>query len=252
MALHARSCAFLCLALALSLARLGAQAPSTAPAQAPSVDDIVSKYLAAKGGAEKLRAVSTVKTTGRIKGPSGEVPITSWARRPNMMRRESVNQGKTFVVAFDGQTVWAINPMLGPQPRPITGAAAEMARQDASDFDSVLLDYKQKGYKVDFVGTEPVGGLSTYHLRVTKNTGRAQDVFLNAQTLLESRVTMAVEQGERKGTAVIEFSNYKPIDGIMVPFTIRQTFDGQLIGEVSYDSIQFNVPIDDGLFSMPK
>jgi outer membrane lipoprotein-sorting protein len=248
----ARACVFACFALVLALHHASGQTQPSAPAPSPSADDIVAKYLAAKGGAEKLRGVKSVKTTGRIKGQAGEVPITSWAQRPNMMRRESVNQGQTFIVAFDGQTVWAINPMLGAQPRPITGPPAEMARQDASDFDSVLLDYKDKGYKVDFVGTEPVGGLSTYHLRVTKSNGRAQELYLNTQTMLESRMTMPVEQGERKGTALIEFSNYKSIEGIMVPFTIRQTLDGQLIGEVTYDTIQFNVPIDETLFRMPK
>ena len=221
-------------------------------AQEPSLDDIVQKYLAAKGGAEKLRAVTSVKTTGRLKGPAGEVPVTSYAKRPNMMRRETTSRGQTFIVGFDGQTVWALNPMMGPQARAITGPQADMAKQDANDFDSVLLDYKQKGYKVDLVGTEPVNGQPMYHLRVTKNNGRAQEVFLDGKTLLESRMTMELEQGERKGQAAIEFSNYKSIDGIMVPFTIRQTVDGQVVGEVSYDAIQFNVPMDEGLFKMPK
>jgi len=97
-----------------------------------------------------------------------------------------------------------------------------------------------------------VGGISTYHLRVTKTAGPPQDVYLNADTLLESKITMAIDQGGRKGTASIEFSNFKAVDGIMVPFKIRQTLDGQTMAEVTYTSIQFNAPVDDALFRMPK
>lgn len=223
-----------------------------AGAQAPTVDEIVAKYLTAKGGAEKLRAVTSVKTTGRIKGRGGEMPVTSWAKRPNMMRRENSNEGQTFVVAFDGKTVWGINPMMSPGPREITGPQAEMTRQDADDFDTVLLDYKKKGYIVELVDSDPVGGLAMHHLRVTKKSGRAQDIYLNSDTMLESKITSEIEQMGRKALIGIEFSNYKPIDGIMVPFNIRQTLNGQLVAEVVYDQVQFNQPMDESLFRMPK
>ena len=52
---------------ALALVAIG----SAAFAQTPSVDDLVAKNLAAKGGADALRALTSVKMTGRIKGPAG-------------------------------------------------------------------------------------------------------------------------------------------------------------------------------------
>jgi hypothetical protein len=142
--------------------------------------------------------------------------------------------------------------MMSPAPREITGPMAQMTMQDADDFDSVLLDYQKKGYKVELIGNDQIDGLPTYHLRVTKKNGRVQDMYLNADTLLETRITMEFEQGDKKGTASIDFSNYKPIDGIMVPFRIRQTTNGIIAGEVTYDQVVFNQPIDDGLFRMPR
>jgi outer membrane lipoprotein-sorting protein len=220
-------------------------------AQTPSVDDVIAKYMVARGGVEKLRGVHTVKMTGRISGQPGEVDILSWAKRPNMMRRESRLKGLTTVLASDGQTVWAINPAFGKTPREITGAQADAAKLEASEFDPVLLDSKEKGYKIEFVGKEPMDGISTYHLRVTKKVGLTQEIYLNAETLLESKMTMNIEQGPRKGIAAIEFSNFKPVDGIMVPFKIRQSFDGKPVAEVTYESIQFNGPVDDSLFRLP-
>ncbi len=37
-----------------------------------------------------------------------------------------------------------------------------------------------------------------------------------------------------------------------MPLHIRQTLNGQLMAEVIYDQMQFNAPMDDALFAMPK
>jgi outer membrane lipoprotein-sorting protein len=234
---------------AVAIAVLVGSAPA---AQSPTVDEIVARNLAARGGAEKLRAVTSVKMTVRVKGAGGEMLSISWAKRPNMMRRENTSDGQTFVLGFDGKTVWAINPLMGPRPREITGPQADMTRQDADDFDSLLLDYKAKGHTVELVGTEAVRGIKMHRLRVTKKSGAIQEVYLNAETLLESRMVMQVEREGRKGIVTSEFSNYKAVDGITVPFHIRQTFNGQVVADVSYDEWMFNVLIADPLFTMPK
>jgi outer membrane lipoprotein-sorting protein len=222
-----------------------------ARAQSPSADDIVAKNLAAKGGVEKLRAVTSVRTAGRMKNARGSVAVTNWTKRPNWMRREIVADGQTQVVAFDGKTLWGINPLMGPKPQVITGPGAEQTRQDADDFDSPLLDYKEKGSKVELVPDDGTAK-KIVHLRLTKKNGSVQDLYLNPSTFLEDRITMELEQGGRKAVVATELSNYKEVDGMMVPFTIRQTFNGQLQGEVVYDRIQFNLPLGDDLFRMPQ
>jgi outer membrane lipoprotein-sorting protein len=223
-----------------------ASAAAMASAQSPTVDEIVAKNLAAKGGADKLRAVTSVKTKGRIKTGRGDLPVVVWTMRPNLMRRELTADGQTQVVAFDGKMLWGINPMLGGKPQEITGPAAERTRQDADDFDSVLLDYAQKGYKVELLPAEGAGT----RLRVTKKNGTVQEIHLAPDTFLEDRISMEVDQGGRKGVLATEFSNYKPVNGMMVPFTIRQSLNGQVSAEVQYEQVEFNLPIDEALFRM--
>ena len=234
-----------CAVIALALA--------PARAQSPTVDDLVAKNLAAKGGVEKLRAVTSVRTTGRMKTARGSVAVTNWTKRPNWMRREVVADGQTQVVAFDGKTLWGINPLLSPKPQVITGPGAERTLRDADDFDSALLDYQEKGSKIELVPGDSAGaGKGAIHLRLTKKNGGVQDIFLNAATLLEDRITMEIEQGGRKAVVATELSNYKEVDGMMVPFVVRQTLNGQVQGEVVYDRIQFNLPLADDLFRMPQ
>jgi hypothetical protein len=49
-------------------------AASTARAQAPSVDEIVAKNLAARGGLDKLRSLQTMKMTGTINVQGMDMP----------------------------------------------------------------------------------------------------------------------------------------------------------------------------------
>ena len=221
--------------------------------QTPTVDEIVASHLNAKGGADKLRAINSVKTSGKVSGPNGSVPVLSWAKRPNMMRREITVEGQSIVVAFDGTTVWAVNPMTGSGTRPqeVTGPQADMTRQDADEFDSVLLDYKEKGHKVELIGAETVDGVKLFHLMVTKKNGNVRHIYLNAETWLEARILMPVERGGIKGEVAVDFANYKQVDGITVPFTIRQSFGGQPVAEVTVEKLEFNVPLEDSFFKMP-
>ena len=227
----------------LSIA-LSAVLVATAAAQT-TVDDVVAKNLAAKGGIEKLRAITTVKMTGSLKSPSGVTAITTWAKRPTFMRRDNVNDGQTFVTAFDGKTLWQINPLISPRPREIP------APPEAEDFDSLLLDYKDKGRTVELVATEPVQGINMHRLRVTEKNGQIRDIYINAETMLESKAVVQVEQGGRKAIVTTEFSNYKTIDGISVPMHVRQMVNGKPVTEVTYERIEFNVPIPDSMFAKP-
>lgn len=231
------------LVLVVAVAALGI--PGALAAQ--SVDDVVAKYLAAKGGVEKLRAVESVRTTGKIRTGRGELPVTTWTKRPNMMRREIVADGQTQVVAFDGKTLWGINPLLSPTPREITGPGADRTRQDADDFDSVLLDYKQKGYTVELVAPADPGP----RLRVTKKNGGVMEVHLNPQTFLEDKITMEIEQAGKKALVATELSDYRTVDGMKIPFKVRQVLNGVPQGEATYEQVQFNLPIGDELFKMP-
>jgi len=228
------------LAIALSVILVATAAAQT------TADDVVARNLAAKGGVEKLRAITTVKMTGSLKSPSGVTAITTWAKRPSFMRRENVNDGQTFVMAFDGKSLWQINPLISPRPRDVPAPPG-----DAEDFDSLLLDYKEKGRTVELVATEAVQGINMHRLRVTEKNGQIRDIYVNAETLLESKTVVQIEQGGRKAIITTEFSNYKTIDGISVPMHVRQMLNGKPLTEVTYESIEFNVAIPDSMFVKP-
>jgi outer membrane lipoprotein-sorting protein len=218
-----------------------------------TLDEIIALNLKAKGGLEKIRATSTVRMTGRVtakddpKAPATSATITTLAKRPNMMRREQVVNGETMVSAFDGRTLWMARGTLPPQEIP--GPQAAYARQDA-EFDSVFVDYKDKGHSVDLVGRTKHDGKDVFHLKVTKKGGPPHDYYLDAATGLETAIAVTVPGGGA-ATIVTELGDYREVDGRMIPFALRQLVNGVVSASTTLDSVEFNVPVDDALFRKP-
>ena len=132
----------------------------------------------------------------------------------------------------------------------VTGAQAEQVRQQA-EFDPVLLDYKEKGHTVELVGNETLDGKPVHHLKLTRKGGQVQHLYLDAQTGLDSKMVMDAEQAGVKMKVETELADYRTVSGRTVPFRLRQFTNGTLAAEITFDNVQFNVPVDDALFQRP-
>lgn len=243
----------------LPLAALAAMTLIPIPtAGAQSIDDLVARNLQARGGEAKLRAVQSMRVTSTMSMQGMQLAMTMTQKRPNLMRQEVVIQDKTVVVAFDGQTAWTINPMLGATtPQVLPGPQGEMAREGA-DFDGPLMDYKAKGTTLELIkadgpdGTEKLAdGTRVYKVKVTRKEGPPRFLYLDAETGIERKMSSEMEQAGQKHTIDIELSDYRPEDGLMVPHTIRNVMDGQPMMEMTVQKVEFNVPVEDAYFKMP-
>jgi len=226
--------------------------PSAARAQ--SVDDIIAANLKSKGGLEKIKATQSVRMTGSVMardatGRDVTGTMTMVAKRPNLMRRDA-EVGQRFVNAYDGTSLWMMIGNNPPQQLPNTQSA--YARQDA-EFDSVFVDYKEKGTKIELVGQETVADTPVYHLKVTKKAGPPQDYYLDVSTGLERRISVSAKAPDGSSIVnVTEFSDYRSVDGCMVPFMLRQQQNQVIVATTTLDKVEFNVPIEDSYFKMPS
>jgi hypothetical protein len=178
-----------------------------------------------------------------------EMPMTAYVKRPNRLRQEIRMGDKLIINGFDGETAWILNPLIGEPARAVVlgGPQAEQIRAD-SNFDGPLVDYKAQGYTVALDEPQLEGGKALVHLRVTSSKGQIRHLYLDPGTWLE------VKYVSEMGTTRVEqqFGNYRTVDGVTSPFLIRQVVNGVTQSEIRVEKIEFNTPIDDALFRMPK
>src|SRR5713226_6597237 len=161
----------------LSLAGL---ALVTMPLAAQTADEIIAKYLTNVGGMDKIQAVTTLRRTGKVVlGGGFEAGVIEESKRPNKLRQEFVFQGMTGVNAYDGKTGWKIEPWQGKKdPEALSEEEMKQIVEDA-DFDEALVNYRQKGNKVEFVGLEQVEGTDAFKLKVTLASGDVRYYYMD-------------------------------------------------------------------------
>jgi outer membrane lipoprotein-sorting protein len=231
----------------LALAAVCALAVSSVAAQ-QSVDELIAKNLEAKGGLAKLNAVQSMKQVSQFSMSGMAATMTVYSKRPNRVRQEVKIGGQTVISAFDGVTTWVVNPMVGSsRPIAVTGPQADMLREQG-DFDGPLVDYKTKGYTVELVGPETLGERKVNHLKLVSPSRQIVHVYLDASTNLEAKRATEVESLKLEQ----ELGDYRPVDGVMIPFHIRLLVNGVPQSEMKVESVQFNVTMDDAIFRMPK
>ena len=160
-------------------------------------------------------------------------------------------QGQSIVQAFDGVTVWASNPMMGPGARAVEGPQADALKNQAL-FDGPLLGYKERGDTVEVVGSAEVDGAKAWKLKVSRKDGRAFHIFLDANTFLERQWSVTMEQNGLTMELDTFFQDYQPVDGVQMARSMRTVIGGNPAASVKINSVEFNVPVDDGVFVMPK
>jgi outer membrane lipoprotein-sorting protein len=178
------------------------------------------------------------------------VPITTVSKRPNLMRNEMEMGGQKLVQAFDGTSMWMLIPGMPAQEVP-SGPQTEVLKRH-SQFDPVFIDYKEKGHKIELQGKESDGGKEVYHLVVTPKDGPVAHYYIDIATGLETKTVTDIDDPAMKGKIETRMSDYRSVEGRMVPFTMTQVVNGTTVAEMKFEKVEFNVALDDTLFKMPK
>ena len=222
-------------------------------ASAQTAEEIVSKYIKTVGGADKIQAVKTLRKTGTFNGGGGfEAPIVEENKRNNMVRQEFSLQGLTAVNAYDGSTGWKIEPWQGKKDAEALGEEEMKQIVEDSDFDGPLVNYQQKGNKIEFVGMEPVEGTDAFKLKVTLASGDVRYYFMDTDYYVPIKIeTKRMVRGAEREYET-SLGDYKEVNGWYMPFSVESNVKGSPNrGKVTYEKIEANVPIDDARFHMP-
>lgn len=217
--------------------------------------ELAARNIEAKGGPEKLKAIHSLRMSGRmlVQNDTVEFGLVTIIKPPGFIRYEAQLQGLTQVQAYDGTQAWQINPFQGRKdPEKLSADDAKGLGEDAADFAGPLVDYHAKGYALDYLGTEDIDGTEAHKLRVTRPNGDVTYVYLDPDQFLEIRVVnRRIEHGVPHET-ITDYGDYEKVNGVYLPFTQDSWRKGSTDHQkVQFDKAEANVAADDSLFRFP-
>jgi len=221
-----------------------------------TVDQLVAKNIEARGGAAKLGALRSLRVTGKVEFGFGDRRIDAdWAqvqKRPAMVRTETTLQGLTQVETWDGKDAWTLDPFEGRREAQRDSADEARSRARDADIEGPLVHWREKGHRVEYMGTEDVDGTPAHKLRVSLKDGDTQYYFLDPDYFLEIRVETVSHVRGTERISEADFGSYENVDGLWIPFSIEAGAKGRPRNvRVTVERAEPNVEVDDAIFRFP-
>jgi photosynthetic reaction center cytochrome c subunit len=215
----------------------------------PTADQILAKYLDALGGSAAIDKLKTRTLKGEWLTSNG----LTWGYELYQSGPDKIyavistpKQG-VFERGFNGTVGWEKS---SHGVRAIEGAELANLRRYPDWFKDIKL--KEQFSRLMFGGTEKIDEREVYVLRGVATDNRRERLYFDVQTgLLVRRVTnnptmigLIPEQ--------VDFEDYKSVDGLMMPFTIRiSSVDPNITSTRKFTEVKLNVPVDETKFSRP-
>jgi hypothetical protein len=220
-----------------------------------TAEELVSKNLAARGGIEQIKAIKTLRMTGKVQQGGGfTVQIARVSMAPNLMRQTVTIQGMNQIQAYDGASGWQISPFEGRKDPELLGEDELRGFVEDADFYGPLVDYKTKDNRIEYMGHDTVDGDDAYRLKVTLANGDILYYYLDPDTYLEIRIDKMEFVRGNVIESVTNLGSYKKVSGVYFPFSMEFGAPRQAPADftkVTIDKIEANLPVDAAQFKMP-
>jgi hypothetical protein len=219
-----------------------------------TLDEILERNAAARGGLEAWRKITTMAWTGHIEtsgGPAAGLPFLVELQRPNKTHFELVNGAQKTLRIFDGSQGWRIRPAGGGPPEVKPYNADELNYSgDEQVIDGLLLDHQAKGHIVTFQAVDEVEGKPAYRLGVVLRSGALARLWLDAKTFLEMRLEREASRGAAAGVA-IDYREYRDFEGLQIPTIIETHRAAGQIDRLLIERLALNPQLAEASFAKP-
>ncbi|HEV2063598.1 MAG TPA: hypothetical protein VGS00_03510, partial [Thermoanaerobaculia bacterium] len=169
-----------------------------------------------------------------------------------MIRTEVSLQGLSAVEAYDGKEGWSLDPFGGRRDAQRDSADDSKSRAQDADIDGPLVNWREKGHRVEYLGTEDVDGTPAHKLRVTLKDGDTRTIFLDPDYFLEIRTVTETHIRGTERVSQTDLGSYEQVEGVWIPFSIESgPKGGPRTARITIERAEANVAADDAVFHFP-
>jgi photosynthetic reaction center cytochrome c subunit len=219
---------------------------TTSESAHPAPESLLDKYLAAVGGAEALKKVTSRVAKGTVTAFGDQrMPVEIFAKTPD--KRVSIMRMK------DGESVTAYNGKVGWLSVPghvhlMNAQESFGARMDADlNFAANL---KSLYSKWETLPGEPIEGHNTWLVVGHNEAGPSLNLYFDQTSNLLLRLVRYIDSPLGYNPTQIDYADYRAVDGVKTPYRWTVARPGNRF-TIQLEQLQQNVPVDDAKFNPP-
>ena len=226
-------------------------------AQDVTVDEILNNYFENTGGLENWKALKGFKMAAKVNQGGMEIPIEIVNMADGRTYTKYNLQGTDiYVNVFDGETLWGLN-FQSMKPEKSDTETTENFKLNLNDFPNPFIDYKEKGYTVELLGSETIDGAETYKIKLVTEpimiNGEEKEsityYYFDTEAFVPIAQDTEVLVGPQAGIIQrITQSDYDEVEGLYFPFSMTQGAKDGPSSPLTMESIEINPSIDESVF----
>ena len=228
---------------------------------AQTVDEIIDNYFENTGGVENWEKIEGVKMSAKVNQGGMEIPIEIVQLKSGKMMTTINFQGQSIKQGvFDGEVLWSSNFMTQKAEKS-DEEAINMVKNEMNQFPDPFLNYKEKGFTAELMGTETVDGAETFKIKLTttpniiegKEVPSVSYYFFDNENFVPIQIQEEIMEGPGKGmVSEVKMSDYQEAGDVYMPYSMTQGVKGQPGAPITMDSIEINPTVDDSEFAFPE
>jgi hypothetical protein len=211
--------------------------------QAQTADEIVNKSIEAIGGKDAWMKINTMVMNATMKAQGAEIVLKFTVVNGKGSRQDFSFGGMTGYQIVTPTAGWNFSPFQGQkQAEPITADELKEGQEDL-DIQGTLINYKEKGHTIEYLGKDDIDGVEAFKLKETLKSGKVETIYIDPKDYFIMRVVSKRKANGQEMEVTQNLSNYQKLpQGIYVPMSMS----GQ--GEIVINKIEVNVPVDESVF----
>lgn len=210
---------------------------------AQTADEIVNKHIDAIGGKDAWMKINSMVMTGMQKAQGAEITLKFTVLNGKGMRVDFSFGGMSGYQILTPNAGWNFSPFQGQkQAEPITADELKEAQEEL-DIQGSLINYKEKGHTIEYLGKDDIEGVEAFKLKETLKSGKVETIYIDPKDYFIMRVVSKRKANGQEMEVTQNMSNYQKLpEGIFVPMAMS----GQ--GDITITKIEVNVPVDESIF----
>lgn len=215
----------------------------------PKAETILEKYVQATGGKAAYDKIHSEVSTGAVEfvGKGVKGTMNAWRAEGNksyvVLDIEGVGKVEEGTI---GDVAWEKSALQGPRIKDGEEKAIALREADVNSINH----WRDYYTKAETAGVETVGDQVCYKVVLTPRDGKPETRYFDRKTglMVKTSQIMKSPMGEIPMEGLV--SDYKDVDGVLVPHKMQQKALGQEI-QMTLSTVQWNAEIPKNRFDLP-